>query len=92
MSPPALACDKTIHSAMEMWLYCKRHVVNDWLSIRIKLASIDGMETFVMATLTNNAIMFYITVELAIATHFRNWESRVDTDRLVLLFKSLSLE
>ena len=74
---------------MEMRLNCKWQIVDDRLSVIIKLASVYWMERFLMVTLTDYTISFHLSVKLAVATHFRNWNVFCV---LVLFLKSLSLE
>ena len=84
-----LACSEAIHSTMEMRLNCKWQIVDDRLSVIIKLASVYWMESFLMVTLTDYTISFHLSVKLAVATNFRNWNVFCV---LVLFLKSLSLE
>lgn len=60
-----------------MRLYCKWQVVDDRLSVSVKLTSIHWMKCLVVMTLANHTIMLNLTIELAIAAHFRNWNRNV---------------
>lgn len=62
---------------MEMRLDGKRQVVDDRLSVRVKLTSVYWMESFLMAALADNTVSFHLSVKLAVATHFRNWNRNV---------------
>ncbi len=77
---------------MEMRLYSKRHVIYDRLSVSVKLTSVNWMESFLMVTFSDHALMVDSMIELAVVTHFRNRVLGFFIRLLNLFLQSLSLE